>query len=156
MVRPLVSKFKKKWPSGKILCRACDQLTLVYAISITNIYIDKILRTRKKAAKSDNWFLIMWNVIRNWILFNKISGWKPFFNLCRKTTITAESSLFVEDQWTWLSWVTLYTNFHPHDPIHYHFIIINIIQIIQPTKLCPHEHWPPRIKLIIQHLILKV
>lgn len=64
---------KKKWPSGKILCRACDQLTLVFAISITNIYIDKILRTRKKAAKSDNWFLIMWNVIRNWILFNKIS-----------------------------------------------------------------------------------
>lgn len=51
---------------------------------------------------------------------------------------TVESSLFVGDQFSWLSWITLVHEFtSPHTIIQ--SLVTKIFPVTQPTKLCPHK-----------------
>lgn len=72
---------------------------------------------------------------------------------------TVESSLFVGDQFSWLSWINLVHEFtSPRTFIQ--SLFTKIFPVTQPTKLRPHnagktfathEHQPPQIKMIPQY-----
>ena len=84
---------------------------------------------------------------------------------CNNVLVTVESSLFVGDQCSWISWVTLTHEFtSPRTCFIFRLIFINIMpfalfinyhEITSPRTskiLVNHEHWPSRIKMILQYL----